>query len=454
MTDSDRVRQHKRLARKPGLICPPSPKRVTALLRDGLPSRRLRQLRAAGRVGRARGTPVYLIGGSVRDLLLSAPSPDLDLCVVGDGIAFARVLARELQASVSEQRRFMTAKVKAAGGVIDIATARRETYPRPGALPHVTPGAIEDDLARRDFTVNALAIRLDDRAPRHLLDPFGGCGDLAQRQLRILHRQSFVDDPTRLLRAARYAARLGFRLERTTRRLAEEAVRGGCLDTVSGDRIRRELMLLLDEPRAARGIELCACLGILTTLHQSLEVGPQTLAALRAAGTVCRRFSRAAPGASVDCGLTRLLILAGCLSPREAPPLIRRLGLTSRQGQALRGYLGRGARARRTLALPNPRNSTVVRALEGLSLEGVAALAATSPVIVRNRCELFVKRLRDLRARVRGGDLSQLGFAPGPAWSRALKAARDARLDGRARSREDELRIARSVLRRAAPPTA
>jgi tRNA nucleotidyltransferase (CCA-adding enzyme) len=394
--------------------------------------------------------PVYLIGGSVRDLLLCVPSPDLDLSVVGDGIAFAQALARELHASASEQRRFMTAKVKATGGDIDVATARRETYSRPGALPQVTPGAIEDDLARRDFTVNALAIRLDDRAPRRLVDPFGGCDDLAPRRLRVLHPQSFIDDPTRLLRAARYAARLGFRLERTTRRLAKEAARGGCLDTVSGDRIRRELMLLLDEPAAAKGVALCARLGILASIQPSLEADARTLAALRAAGGVCRRLSRGASGVHIDCGLVRLLILAGRLSPREASRFMRRLGLSARQAQALKGYLERGARVQRTLARPNLRNSAIARALEGLSLEGVAALAATSPRIAGERCELFVKRLRDLRARIRGDDLAQLGFAPGPAWRRALAAARDARLDGRARTREDELRIAQSVLRRAA----
>ena len=450
------------------LTCALQGQALGPLIRQSLPRERLQQLHLAGRVARRLRTPVYLIGGSVRDLLLGVPSPDLDLCVVGDGIAFAHALTRELGGRarghptarhfapsgegapiLTADQRFLTAKIETPCGATDIATARRESYPRPGALPRVTPGSIEDDLARRDFTVNAMAVRLDGRGPRRLLDPLGGCEDLRRRRLRILYDRSFVDDPTRLLRAARYGARLSFRLERRTHALAAEAVRGGCMDTVSGDRIRRELMLLLDEPRAWAGVELCARLGLLGCLHPSLRVAPRTRAGLRRAGAICAWFSRRRAGANPDCALARLLVVASSLSPREGRELGERLRLTTRQGRALTSYLGMGGRVRRVLSAARLRKSALVRALEGLPAEAVVALAATSSQVVRRRCKLFLGKLLGIRPRIGGEDLARLGFEPGPAWGRALAAARDARLDGRARSKEEELRVARRVLRRA-----
>ncbi len=435
-------------------------------MRESLPPQQWRVLRAAARVARALHMPVYLVGGSVRDLLLGCPSPDLDLCVVGDGLAFARALARELGAPLSEDRRFLTAKIaaaagghKAPGGAIDVTTARREVYPHPGALPRVTPGAIEDDLARRDFTVNAMGVRLDRGAPR-LLDPFGGRADLAQRRLRILHDRSFADDPTRLLRAARYAARLRFHMERHTLRLARQSVSAGCLDTVSGERIRRELLALLAGPRAEVGVQLCERLGVLRSLHPALAAASAGAARLRRVGRICERFSRRRPGENrtgaaccAPSDLSRLLVLADSpqpahrLSPAAGAELSARLRLTARQAKALGAYLRVRSRARRALSAPLLRNSTLARTLGGLPCEAVIALAATSSPRVRRRCEFFLGRLHDMSSRLRGEDLAALGFAPGAAWGAALAAARDARLDGRARSKHDELRIAAAVLR-------
>jgi tRNA nucleotidyltransferase (CCA-adding enzyme) len=420
---------------------------ATALL-AALPPARRRLARTAARLARSMQVPLYLIGGSVRDLLLGVPSPDLDLCVVGDGHAFARSLARELSAPVTEDRRFLTAKIEAAGGVIDVATARRETYAHPGALPRVAPGTIDDDLARRDFTVNAIAVRLGRPRAHALVDPFGGRADLKRRRLRVLHERSFTDDPTRLLRAARYVARLSFAWERSTRRLAQQAVGEGCLDTVSGERIRRELMMLLAEPRADAGIALLARLGALRALHPAWETQPRMRAQLRLAGSLCERFSPGTDGAHINCGVVRLLVLCQGLSPSHGHDLGERLRLPARQRDALTGYLAARSRVGRILSAPRLSNGAVVRALEGLALEAVVALATTSGARVRRRCELFMTSLRHVRPHIGGEDLAVLGFPPGPGWSRALSAARDARLDGKAQSKDDELRIARRVLKR------
>lgn len=423
------------------------PRRLRVRVLRALPPERRRALEAAARVARRLGMPVYLIGGSIRDLLLGEPSPDLDLTVVGDGIAFARVLAQEVEATVIEERRFLTAKIETPDGTIDVATARRETYPRPGALPQVEPGTIADDLARRDFTVNAMALRLDGRGPQRLLDPFGGRDDLKRRCLRVLHDRSFHDDPTRILRAARYAARLGFRLEPKTRRLAQEAVRAECLDTVSRERLRRELFLLLDEAYPWAGVNLCARLGALRALHPGLTVAAGTHAACERTTAICRWLARRRGTASPDAALARLLVIADPLSAVQGRALSERLRLTARERTVLLAYLQQRTRLRRILSAPGLRPSTLVRALEGLPLEAVVALAATSSRRVTHRCRLFLRKLRGVGARIKGHDLARLGFEPSPAWAKALQAARDARLDGGARQKEDELRIAARVLR-------
>jgi len=200
-------------------------------------------------VSEVASDPVYLVGGAVRDLLLGRGRADLDLVVVGDAIALARRLGTE----PVEHGRFATAKVALAGHEVDIATARSESYPHPGALPEVVPAAsLEADLARRDFTVNAIAIPLEDEP--HLIDPHGGRADLERGFLRVLHRDSFRDDPTRAIRGARYAARLGLEPDRET----EALLRAADLDTVSEDRREAELLRLAAEPSAPEGYRLLA----------------------------------------------------------------------------------------------------------------------------------------------------------------------------------------------------
>jgi tRNA nucleotidyltransferase (CCA-adding enzyme) len=208
----------------------------------------LAQLRNLG------GDPVYLVGGAVRDLLLGRGRADIDLVVEGDAAA----LAERLGVKVAAHERFGTAKVELNGHEVDIASARSESYPHPGALPVVEPSAeLADDLRRRDFTINAMAIPLQGEL--RLIDPHGGQADLAVRRLRVLHDGSFVDDPTRAIRAARYAARFGFELEQHTAELLHEADLG----TVSADRREAELLRLAGEAEAAEGFALLARWGLL-----------------------------------------------------------------------------------------------------------------------------------------------------------------------------------------------
>jgi tRNA nucleotidyltransferase/poly(A) polymerase len=214
------------------------------------------------------GARVYAVGGCVRDWLLGRDTLDIDLAVEGDSEALARAAVRLWGGNLEAYGRFGTACVRLSDGLrVDFARARAETYERPAALPHVRPAKIEDDLRRRDFTVNAMARRVSAEGLGELQDPFGGEADLKAKRLRVLHPKSFQDDPTRLFRAARYAARFSLVLERGTERLLKEAVARDFQGLLSRERIRQELLRTLEEVSASPAMELLRGWGLLKTLH-------------------------------------------------------------------------------------------------------------------------------------------------------------------------------------------
>ncbi|HJX27798.1 MAG TPA: CBS domain-containing protein, partial [Thermoanaerobaculia bacterium] len=263
--------------------------KVTKLLDERLPGLLRPRIEAVARVSRETRTPVYVVGGLVRDLLLERENRDLDLVVEGDGLAFAARLAEAVGGRMREHRAFLTAVVVDPEGFhIDVATARTEHYRAPAALPEVQMSALRQDLFRRDFTVNTLAIRLGPDETPELIDYFGGRNDLKEKTLRVLHSLSFIDDPTRVLRAVRLELRLGFRLAAETRRLVDVALAEGAFDQLSGSRLRDELILLLDDPSLAlRGLDRLAELGLLRVLHPRLELGEEIREHLQAARAAC-----------------------------------------------------------------------------------------------------------------------------------------------------------------------
>ena len=217
------------------------------------------------------GVRAYLVGGAVRDLLLGLTPAELDLAASGPGEDPVGSLVEALGGTANRGSEFGTARVEAAGVEFDVARTRRETYARPGALPTVTfADSIDDDLPRRDFTINAMAVSLNGGDFGDLLDPLGGRRDLEAGRVRILHARSFEDDPTRILRAVRYAGRLGFEIEEETARLLAQDLRW--LDSVSGDRVRREMERTAAEGRLAEILELAERLGVLRAIHPALSL--------------------------------------------------------------------------------------------------------------------------------------------------------------------------------------
>lgn len=392
-------------------------------------------LREIGEWGGAKGQGVYLVGGGVRDALLGVPNYDLDLVVEGPAVPFARELARVKGWRVRTHPRFGTAKLFREGFCLDIVTARSETYEHPAALPTVRAGTIYDDLARRDFTINAMAARLDVRAFGELLDPHGGRADLEGKLIRVLHPASFRDDPTRMLRAIRYEQRLGFRLEPDTEALLREHLGG--LDLVTGERLWHEMDLVLQEGFPEKVFQRAHALGVLRRLHEPLALDDW----------LAERFVRARDPAdrSLSMRAVYLALLLWSFDETQSEGCIRRLRMPGWASRTIRDTI----RLKKRLAFleePDLPPSGVCDRLNGISPEAVgAAAAAVDSPQMRQRLERYLTEWRHISPLLTGDDLIRMGIEPGRKIGAILRALRRARLDGRISSRDQEIALAREM---------
>ena len=383
---------------------------------------------------RNAGLALYLVGGPVRDLLLDRPVKDLDLVVEGDAQGLASTIAAKLKGKVLSRSQFGTAAVRFGDQSLDLVTARRETYPRPGALPKVTPSSIEDDLARRDFTINSMAIPLSGASLGDVLDPHDGRADLAAGLVRFLHENSFVDDPTRILRALRYEQRLDFHLEALTERRLVEALGHGAMDTLSGDRLRRELAVMLREAEPHRALGRSAELGVLAAIHPTLR-DDSAVATLAASG------ENISP-------LEYLAALSFPLSPEDGKSLVHRLRMPATWERVVTDTIAvRHDSVPHIAGRPNVTRSALYRTLEPYVPEAlrVNALMAEDSVIKKG-LEAYLEDLRYVNVILRGADLVSIGFPQGPLVGEVLLELRWARLDGGVTTREDEIRYAEEYL--------
>ena len=403
---------------------------------DRLPERVGETLRAAGRHGDALRLPIAAVGGLVRDLLLGRldERTDLDLVVEGSAAAVARELARSLGGQAVEHAAFLTATVILPDGRrIDLATARRESYRAPGALPVVEPAVLAEDLARRDFSLNALAIRLDHANWGRLVDATGGLGDLRARRIRVLHALSFVEDPTRILRAARLAARLGWKVDPTTRRLAAHAAQLDVYRALSGDRLRAEMELMLAERRPAAALREAVRLGAWGLVGGEASLGrrtPRLLAAVLA--------PRALEGLDPDTPIA-LALLALTDGGRAIETWMDRLALAPARREVIRqtrrdapGLVARLARARERAA--------AYRMLQGVPEVTLAWARTLAAGAARGQLDRYLRSGRRLRTLATGDDVGALGVPPGPAVGEILRALRAAQAAGQVRNRTGALR--------------
>ncbi|MCL0065025.1 CCA tRNA nucleotidyltransferase [Dehalococcoidia bacterium] len=419
---------------------------ISQYLESYLPPGILGLLRDIGETTVGGGERVYLAGGVVRDLLLlgepSAPPPvstggaslDLDLVVEGNAIALGRRIARVKNWGIRTHPRFGTAKLYQENLSLDLVTARSETYARPGALPAVKPGTIEDDLRRRDFTINAMAVCLSGDSFGNLLDPHGGQGDLGRGLIRILHRGSFSDDPTRILRALRYEKRLNFHLEQDTEGLMRRHL--DSLDTVTGERLWHELELILKEECPEKVLCRADELGVLQRLHPALQ-GDSWLAERF---VHARRIGEQSP----PWHEVYLALLIYRLTGEEVEGCITRLKMPGWAARAGRDMV-RLRQSLSSLASAGLRPSEIYRQLNRHLPQVIEAAAIASEVpIVRQRLDLYLKRLRHVKPELCGDDLRSMGVPPGRKMGRILRALQAAKLDQTVVTREDEEALVRA----------
>ncbi len=392
---------------------------------------RLQELPAAEPLARLGDSPpVFLVGGSVRDLLLGRAPSELDLVVEGD----AAEVAGRIGGKLIVHDRFGTSTVWLDGVRYDLARARRETYPRPGALPEVEPASLEEDLHRRDFTVNAIALGVSGPETGVLQAVAGALEDLRARQLRVLHEESFVEDPTRLLRLARYRGRLGFAIEPHTYELARAAAGAAALDTVSGARLGAELRLLASERDPVSVLESFGELGLEAAIHPWFGLRDFGLA---------RRALDLLP---VD-GRPALLVLA--LASREIPAhelrqALDRLAFTASERETI-VTTAREADALASALADAGAPSEIASAVGPAPAELVAVAGALGPAEAASE---WLEHGRHVRLEIDGSDLVAAGVPEGPAVGDGLRAALYAKLDGRVSDREAELAEALRAARR------
>ncbi|HTE19769.1 MAG TPA: CBS domain-containing protein, partial [Armatimonadota bacterium] len=433
---------------------------VAQLLKERLPATVQRLLDEVGLAAAREDCQAYVVGGFVRDLILGERNLDVDILVEPDGAALARGFAAACGGVFKNIERFGTAKVTLLDGFdVDFATARTEAYAQPGALPEVEPSSITDDLRRRDFAFNALALALRPERFGELLDPFGGREDLQLRRVRVLHNLSFIEDPTRIFRAARFEERFHFKMTPQTEMLAREAVETDALGTIKPERRRQELYRTFREPRLFAALLRLQDLGVLRWMHEELVLDE----ALWHAVPRALEWWKGHGGSAVD---RKLVFLGALLTPLGAESAAETAG---RQLRVPPPDLKRMAsalwamEAADELLPPDADAAAVTRLLQPLAPETLVLLRACATSrsqegdTALSLLDRFVAEWRNVRLEITGEDLMALGYSAGPRIGEALRRTLDARLRGEISGRDEELAYARRLLDAngggAAPPT-
>jgi tRNA nucleotidyltransferase (CCA-adding enzyme) len=403
-----------------------------------IPPKTLSLLKKIGSLADSRGESAYAVGGFVRDLFLKVPGVDIDITVEGDGVTFAEKFAKLTGSDVESFTRFGTSIVIVPGfGKVDIATARTESYERPGALPAVKKSGIVQDLYRRDFTLNAMALSLSPGYFLKLLDPFDGLEDLKKGRIRALHDKSFIDDPTRIFRAVRFEQRFQKRIEAQTQKWLSQAVRGDYIQRVSGERLRNELRLIFQEPHPERAVKRLGELRALPHIHPALGVSALVRQSLPRIAPAVEEFKK------MNLGLEETAVWFQALlnqpSPKEVEGLSKRLALSKTEHKIVSQSARFVPSLFHEIAKPALAVSRLYRFLSPLRPEVQCFLWATAPAASRKKMALYFKRVQNIEPWVRGGDLKAMGIPPGFRYSFILLEVLDGQLDGKFNNRPEAL---------------
>jgi tRNA nucleotidyltransferase (CCA-adding enzyme) len=440
---------------------PPYERNLLGIMEDRLPAKVLDMVRELGRISVDLGLSLYLVGGTVRDIIMLKPVKDLDLSVAGDMAGLLEAIPQRMAVSkIKRHPRFKTATIMLQNGWrLDLSSARVEYYEHPGALPVVSQASIQLDLQRRDFTINALAISLNADDFGRLFDFYRGFQDIKEGLVRTLHSLSIIEDPTRAFRAARFAARLGFRISKMTLGLIENAVRGGFLRNTHPRRLLAELRLAFEEVEAFKAIEAVDSLGLLSSIHPGLRLTPRSRALIRQVERVRDWFFLTFGREETPFWLVYFLALTEPLSQEDLERLGDDLDTNRKEAGILiaeRPRLMRVlAKNRRREGGREPRPSEIDALFSPFSWPAILFLMAKGGGEILDRAgAAYLAVYRRVSPICGGDDLLALGLRPGPTVQKALSALRLARLDGEVTTVEDEKAFARRFLSEEGDPAA
>jgi len=425
---------------------------LSSWLRERFPDGVYRVLKLAGQTAEKMGFNAYLVGGSVRDLLLGQANLDIDLVVEGDGILFARELSGRLKAKTRTHHRFGTAHIAVDGLELDIATARTEYYESPAALPKVETSSIKRDLYRRDFTINTLAIKLNPRDFGQLIDFFGGQRDLREKTIRVLHNLSYIEDPTRAFRAIRFAERFGFKLSKHTENLIKSAIQMNLFEMLSGSRLYEELILAFRETNPVRTLRRLSDFELLKVINPRLTFDEKLDATLSSLSETIAWFTLLYLDEKVDTGILYLMALLSNLNETDREEALRRLSAPPRSREVILKSMEQSAEILRQLPLSD--GAAVYHLLVKIDPEIILfAMALTKDTRKKREISQFLVELKKVRPLLKGADLKKMGLPQGPLYSKVLGALLDEKLRGQLKTEEDERRYVRRYFGKHLPKT-
>ncbi len=417
-------------------------KKLLSLMEEQLPRAMLEFMEKAGSVAEKMGFQAFAVGGFVRDLLLRRKNLDLDLVIEGEGIKFVKYFSSRNNLIAKYHYKFGTAQIRTPQGFkIDVASARREYYESPAALPVVELSSIHQDLYRRDFTINTLAIRLNPGHFGEMIDFFGGQKDIKKRIIKVIHSLSFVEDPTRIFRALRFEQRFGFSLSKETADLIRNAVKMDIPHRLSGSRIFSELELILQEDNPPAIIKRMADFGLLKFFHSKIKYDQGVMELLESINEVFTWFELLYLNETWEKWRVYFLGMVDGLSDEEFLNLSRQLSFLKKESKKV---LVERFQAKTTFKKlqqqKSLKDSAVFELLNPLSIEALLYLMAKTPhQPIKKAISNYITRLRFTEALLTGEDLKKIGLLPGRVYKQAFQSLLNARLDGKIKTREDEI---------------
>ncbi|MGB2705314.1 MAG: CBS domain-containing protein [Candidatus Omnitrophota bacterium] len=457
----DIFRKHRPLKKKPRARF-----NISTKMKRVLPGQILKLLHVIGRLADNEGFRAFVVGGFVRDILLKVRTFDMDIVAEGDAISFGRKAADLLGGSLVAYHKFGTATVvmkqrrRGTKFKIDFATARKESYEKPAALPTVEFSSLKDDLQRRDFTINAMAASLNKSSFGQLIDFFGGEKDLENGVIRVLHDASFIDDPTRIFRAVRFEQRFDFRIDRYTEGFIKNAVREGMFSRTQHHRIRDELVLMLQEEEPIKAILRMKELHELRFIHKKIKVGKPTENLFAAIKEALRWYNKSAfRRRHIDLWLIYLAALMEGLNFGETKAVCEKFAFRRGDCMRLLSCKKNCLKALRALSWKELLSSRVYGILEPLSFEEILFIRAKTEnkprskvsfergKLARSRITDFFSGYNRIRIKIGGEDLKKLKIKPGPLYTKLLTRVLHKKIDGGLKTKKDELEYVKRLVR-------